>query len=443
MAEHASRRWIYGGAAIYAGILVVVVVGLSLLYQGSRARLETALGDRLTAIATTATELVDPAQIQNWSLDPEEPIELLWLTTRFEEIQRANDLAELSLCDPSAFVLISASRRADRGQLNRFWDLDRPSVDLALEGFAAASSLYQSGPLYQKSAHAPVFDSEGQVVAVVTAEAAVDFFDTLSTLRDGTLSTGAVVVAFLLISGWAIVRLYRTRERYRTSLIEQENLAAMGRMTAGIAHEIRNPLGVIRGAGQHLKRRLAAAGIEDPVADFIPEEVDRLDRILTGYLSFGAGNETAPAQIDLAPVIHRTVRLMSTDLAGSGVNIECSASQLMVVADAQRMQQVLMNLILNARDAMPEGGTIGIRGATDAAAKRVTITISDEGEGPGEDPEFLFTAFQTSKEKGSGLGLAVSRQIVEAHQGTLTLRARTDRAGALATLTLPAAGIEA
>jgi signal transduction histidine kinase len=437
-----SRRWILGGSAIYLGILAVVVLGLVLLYLGARNRLDESLGERLIGIAVTATELVDADQIETWSLDPDEPVEFVWLATRLEQIRQSNNLAELTLCDPDAFVLISASGRLPRGEINAFWELDRAAVNLALEGFPAASHLYDSGGLFQKSAHAPVFDNEGKVAAIITAEAAVDFFDTLATLRDGALTTGAIVVAFLVFSALAIWRLYRAQERFRADLVRQENLAAMGRMTAGIAHEIRNPLGVIRGTGQHLQRRLRDAGIDDPMADFIPEEIDRLDRILSGYLSFGTNTETEHEAFDLNEVVRRTIQLMSNEFSESGVTIDSSAAELPVIGDRQRVQQVLMNLLLNARDAMPEGGTVQLMGRHEGTS--CILTVSDEGPGlGGVDPETLFTAFHTNKEKGSGLGLALSRQIAEAHGGTLTLKTRTDRAGAVATLTLPAAGNEA
>jgi signal transduction histidine kinase len=434
-----SRRWIWGGTAIYVAILVVVVAGLILLYRGAHERLDESLGQRLTGIALTATQLVDASRIEEWAVDPEEPIELIWLATRLEEIQRANNLGEVSLCDTNAFVIVSASHRLERGDFNTYWELSRVSVDVALAGFPAASRLYQAGDLYQKSAHAPVFDGEGNVVAVITAEAAVDFFDTLATLRDGALWTAAIVIAFLVLSGLALIRLYRARERDRANLVRQENLAAMGRMTAGIAHEIRNPLSVIRGTGQHLKNRLASAGIDEPMADFIPEEIDRLDRILGSYLALGKDTSSELERMDLAEVVQRTLKLMAAEL--QSVEVVNTASELPVFGDRHRLQQILMNLLLNARDAMPDGGTIHIAGSTIAGT--VTLTIMDEGGGIDGDPEALFTAFETTKEKGSGLGLAVSRQIAEAHDGRLTLASRTDRAGAIATLTLPTAGSEA
>jgi signal transduction histidine kinase len=442
MTPSGQKRWIYGSAVVYAAIFVIVVGGLVVLYRGARQRLDQSLGARLEAIAVTGTQLVDSEKVEMWNLDPEETIEYLWLVTRFEEIQRANDLAELSLCDPAGFVLISASHRFERGELNTFWQLDREAVDLAAGGFPASSQLYQSGALYQKSAHAPVLDSDGRVVAIVSAEAAVDFFDTLATLRDGALTTGGIVVAFLLLSALAIARLYRASERYRADLLRQENLAAMGRMTAGIAHEIRNPLGVIRGAGQHLQRRLADAGIDDPVADFIPDEIDRLDRILTGYLSFGRGSDSEFESLDLGQVAERVIKLLATDLEEASITVELSYDALPVHGDRQRLQQVIMNLLFNARDAMPEGGTVTVRGH--CLGSTCVLTVTDEGTGLGDfDPEALFVAFETHKDKGSGLGLAVSRQIAETHGGTLTLESRTDRNGAIATLTIPATESEA
>jgi signal transduction histidine kinase len=175
------------------------------------------------------------------------------------------------------------------------------------------------------------------------------------------------------------------------------------------------------------------------MADFIPEEIDRLDRILGSYLALGKDTSSELERMDLAEVVQRTLKLMAAEL--QSVEVVNTASELPVFGDRHRLQQILMNLLLNARDAMPDGGTIHIAGSTIAGT--VTLTIMDEGGGIDGDPEALFTAFETTKEKGSGLGLAVSRQIAEAHDGRLTLASRTDRAGAIATLTLPTAGSEA
>jgi len=214
----------------------------------------------------------------------------------------------------------------------------------------------------------------------------------------------------------------------------------MGRMTAGIAHEIRNPLGIIRGAGQHLTQRLQEAGIEDEVAGFITTEVDRLDRILTGYLAFGSEAEVEAEDFDLATVVHRSVGLLAEDMQAGGITLgvaePLAASPLR--GDPLRLRQVLLNLLLNARDAMPEGGAVEVGLVREG--RDYVLTVSDEGSGlQGLDPGKVFAPFWTSKEKGSGLGLALSRQIVESFGGRLELGERLDRQGAVATLRLPVA----
>ena len=172
------------------------------------------------------------------------------------------------------------------------------------------------GGALQKSAHAPVFyyfEDTPDVVAIVTVSGNPDFFAALGLLRQGGLSDrGYRDPGHLVLMGIFLFQINRSLEAYRASILRQENLAAMGRMTAGIAHEIRNPLGIIRGAGEHLQEVLTNAGIEDEVADFIPEEVDRLDQILTGYLAFGTDREAGSRDVSIwASSVRRSVRLLA------------------------------------------------------------------------------------------------------------------------------------
>lgn len=432
------RNWMFWAAAAYAGILVVVVGGLLLLYRGARERLDEALGLRLQAAATTAVHLVDGDAIAEWSFDPEPSSDLLWLASRLERIRLDNDLAEITLCDIDGFVVASASGRTPRGEPNVYWDLDRPAVTSALQGITAVSRLYRAGEIYQKSAHAPVHDALGAITAVLTVEGNADFFDVLATLRHGATATILAVTLFLGLMGWLLLRIHRSLERARSDLTRQERLAAMGRMTAGIAHEIRNPLGIIRGAGQHLQRVLKDHGIEDETATYIPEEVDRLDRILTGYLNFGTDGEPADEPLDLARLLRRTVQLVAAEMHAAGIVVSLSEPLPPAVTrgDPRRLQQVLLNLLLNARDAMPAGGPVTIELVR--AAGRFEVRILDAGTGLGDTAaEKLFEPFVTTRTQGSGLGLAVSRRIAREHGGELTLSNRPDGTGCAAVLTLP------
>ena len=444
MHDRNMKPWILSGALAYAAVLAVVCLGLFGLYDSAQDRLDAALGERLESIATTAAHLVDGDALEVWTYDPYESLDFIWLRSRLQQIRRENTLSELTLCDPDGLILISAADRLPKGEINAFWDVDPAAVASAREGFPAASRLYRSGGLYQKSAHAPVRDSAGTVAGVISVEAEADFFTSLRTLRRAAFLTGLGVLVFLSIVAALLAGLLRAIMRYRASILRQENLAAMGRMTAGIAHEIRNPLGIIRGAGELQARRLREEGIALPTTEFIPEEVDRLDRILSRYLAFGKGGGLEKEALDIGKLARRVARNLEDELGRDGVRIEfASGSGLpMVQGDSPGLQQVFLNLFFNARDAMPSGGliTVDFKPGPDV----LEIRIADQGAGlGGRAGESLFEPFRTTREKGSGLGLAVVRQVVEDHGGRIRLVDRESEdgcSGAVAIMELPIGG---
>ncbi|HRX52398.1 MAG TPA: ATP-binding protein [Candidatus Krumholzibacteria bacterium] len=431
-----TRRWVLWGLLLYAAVLAAVAVGMGRLTAGARERLDRELGARLAAVAAVTARLVDGDLVAGWRAAPWADPELDRLDDELAAVLQEQGLSEITLTHIDGTVLASAARRQERGESNTYWALDRSAVGEAKSGATAAGGLVPLGDGYQKSAHAPVRDVLGEVTAVVSVEAEADYFDALAELRRGAWLTGLAVAAVLVVIGIALSSLLRDMVRTRARLAEQEKLAAMGRMTAGIAHEIRNPLGIIRGAGELIGMRLEKAGLDPESADFITGEVDRLDRILSRYLTFGRGGGLNPEPLDLAATVRRTLRNLAGELGDLEVTVEVRGEPRPVPADDPALQQVLLNLLLNARDA---GGplTVGIAyGATEAA-----LSVADRGPGlEGRDPESLFTPFHTTKEKGSGLGLAVVRQVARDHGGDVRLEDRPDGPGAVATLTLPYAG---
>jgi len=427
----------------YAVIIAVVSFALVNLYTASRARLDQAMGERLLAVAVSLATTTNGKLIPVQGGDDSGSAYLDILEVDFLRLSEQQDLAEISLTYPDGTVLLSTDRSLVKGRPNDFWELDRGAADLATEGLATSTALYLHRDNYQKSAHAPVreFDVEfGDefVVAVVTVSGNARFFESLAQLKNGALLTGAVVLIILILVGVFLHRINLSFERYQESIRRQENLAAMGRMTAGIAHEIRNPLSIIRGAGQHLQRILAEADVEDPVADFIPEEVDRLDHILTGYLAFGSQKEGPSEAFDPGVCARRSERMIHEEMKQTGVHVVLPEvmESVLVMGDALRLQQVFLNLLINARDAMPDGGEIQVELVVEGT--QVRLSVADCGDGlEGVDLNRLFEPFWTNKEKGSGLGLAMSRRIVEGMNGSLELRDRTDRRGALAEIILP------
>ena len=439
VAAQGMRRRLWTGAAAYVAILLAVGLSLSHLYRESRDSLDEALGARLAGVAVTASYLVNGDSLAVWSFDPQESLDMLWLKSRLEQVRRENDLSELTLCDKGGFVIVSAVRRLNKGDVNVYWELDPAAVASAQEGFTTPSRLYRAGDVMQKSAHAPVWSSTGQVAGVVTVEAEAGFLDALANLRRAAWATGAIVMVFLSLLAVLLTRQQRSLARAREEMMRQENLVMMGRMTAGIAHEIRNPLGIIRGAGEMQAAKLRELGFDLPTLDYIPEEVDRLDRILTRYLTFGkagVGGEFEPMEFDR--LVLRSARMAEQELAESNVALTLTAlaEQLTIIGDSPSLQQVLLNLLLNARDAIPDGGHVEVRVSRDD--DEAVLQVLDDGEGLGDLTEAAaFEPFLTTKQKGSGLGLAVVKQVVNDHGGVISLRNRTDSPGAVAEVRIP------
>ena len=228
---------------------------------------------------------------------------------------------------------------------------------------------------------------------------------------------------------------------------EQARLAALGTMSAGLAHEIRNPLAGIKGAAQFLQGDANA----DEVTQFleiIVSEVDRLDTVVTQFLSYARPFEIHRAPASLPELATRVVELVRVEGLPPGVSLELVADESLARTelDEGRIHQVLLNLIQNAVQAVGSEGRIEVRvrrGRLQTGSLRgqeaAVLEVRDDGPGiPPDVQQQLFIPFFTTKPKGTGLGLAICRRIVEAHGGEIAVHSRPGR-GASFTVRLPAA----
>ena len=209
------------------------------------------------------------------------------------------------------------------------------------------------------------------------------------------------------------------------SVRRKDRLAAVGRVGAGLAHEIRNPLGAMRGAIQVLESSMPPNSIQTDLMGIILRESDRLNSIITNFLSYAKPKVGNFSEIDLRDAIRETATLMrhSPDLKESHKITEHLPSHpLFVSADQTQIQQVFWNLTRNAIQAMPEGGELSIV-LEPTANDRARITFTDTGEGmPPEQVEQLFEPFARSTTGGTGLGLSIVYQIIRDHSGTINVR---------------------
>lgn len=251
----------------------------------------------------------------------------------------------------------------------------------------------------------------------------------------------AVRILFFFISAVLVNRL-SAENRLQTRRLEQvnrdlqkaqgevrrsERLAALGRLSAGLAHEIRNPLGIISASAELLNKNVAKENeVAREVSGFIQSEVKRTNQLVTRFLEFAG-----PAKLDLERAdINQTVRTAIAHLRETlddnspAIQVEQALGNVSEFAyDTTLMESVFLNLLLNARDAMPDGGVVTV--STREREKHVSIEVADTGGGIPEDKmQDVFNPFFTTKAVGVGLGLAMVSKIVDSHEGTVSVANR-------------------
>ena len=205
-------------------------------------------------------------------------------------------------------------------------------------------------------------------------------------------------------------------------LREQTALARLGEMAAVLAHEIKNPLAAVRGAIEVIGMRLPTGGRDASIVKEIVSRIDSLNELMKDLLLFARPPAPKPQPIEIQPLVTSTAQLLREDPSLNAVHIEVQGSSPPVLADPGLLQIVFLNLMVNSAQAMRDGsGHIKVS----VAASAGTCRIDFEDDGPGIPPEIrekIFTPFFTTKSRGTGLGLATARRLIEAHRGTIDVR---------------------
>lgn len=258
-----------------------------------------------------------------------------------------------------------------------------------------------------------------------------------SLLHDESDRLGGAIATFV-----DLTPLREMEERVR----QMDRLAALGRFTAGVAHEIRNPLAGIAAGVQYLARHLRGDEEQRRNIGFLTGEIDRLDRILQDLARASHPASPILGPCRLPEIVERAVRSLEGPAAERGIrfDVETDPALKEALADADLIQQVLLNLLKNACEASPDGSTVRVTmqpsraPGREGTARTVEVRVCDEGPGiRPEDRSRIFEPFFTTKSSGTGLGLYLSHGIAERHGGSLTAEGASGR-GAEFVLTLPA-----
>ncbi len=254
----------------------------------------------------------------------------------------------------------------------------------------------------------------------------------------------STVLAIIVVTTLASFRAARARhyggelEKAERRVAEAEHLASLGRLAAGLAHEIRNPLGSIRGAIELLRASNALADEDVRLCRLIEQETLRLNHLVTDMVDLSRPRDPTLHEIDLALTIRNVVELARSSGLGNEIDVRYNGpAALVVIADRAQMHQVLWNLVRNALQVSTRGAevVVGLSVERDGSAR---MTVTDSGPGiPHADRHRIFEAFFTTKKHGVGIGLALVKQIAESHGFTLDVDANAQR-GTMFCVSIPA-----
>jgi signal transduction histidine kinase len=296
-------------------------------------------------------------------------------------------------------------------------------------------------------AEKPLSNIEGPVLGVfeIVQDLSEDY-RTIAHFKHRIMVTSIVIMGFLFVIIRYIVKrgeniiAKRAEERLllEQKLNQAERLASLGEMVAAVSHQVRTPLGIISSTAELLKQKLTRTDPQDQLADVIVQEANRLNGIVTDFLNSARPPTPNLMPCDVDAVLEKNLSFLApqTEKNGYKIHKRLATHIRKIQADSGLLYEAFLNILMNAMQAMPEGGTITI----ELADRKDTLTIvfSDEGNGiPDDILKRIWHPFFTTKDTGSGLGLPIVKRIVEGHGGTVRVENGPGK-GAQVTVTLPA-----
>jgi signal transduction histidine kinase len=446
-----------------------VVFGL-LVYRVTERSLDESLGRRLTGIAEAAASQILPEAVLFLSPGDEESRTAQRQRRKLLQLRARTRVARIVVLDDKLRGRIDTQAGVRIGDRYYHAEADRSELARVFAGEAASSVLFagEGGQLY-KTGYAPILDADGKAVAALGVEASAEFYAALRRLRNVLLLAGAIVASLVTLASVLVARrstrplrrlareaarigagelerpievlsrdevglLAATMNEMREGLFQRDQQMQM--MLSGIAHEVRNPLGGIELFAGLLREELAGDEEKLQHVQRIERELHHLKKVVVDFLDYARRVPPALQRADLAALALEVGEVLRKDASERALSLIVDAAEPTPVrCDPESMRRVLINLVKNAILATPSGGTVELRVSSEGEAARCDVVDRGCGIAPEVLPK-VFTPFFTTREKGTGLGLALAKKIVEDHGGRLEAKSEPG-AGSTFTVTLP------
>lgn len=416
-------------------LVLVANLGQWFVYLRVRRFSEDVFKDNLMVQARLAASSFKEQSIANIYYELYTPRDLIIVDRQLARLKSDYNYFNVRLMSPEGEPLLG-SLDDDTTTIELNYDL-APFLS-ASAGIAAVSDLIAFKDHYLLSAYAPIVDTAGLVTAVIGIDADYRFFRSMAEFKHNLLYINILSLVFIVVFSIGFIFINRRLLSAQEALYRASALSSMGQMAATMAHEVKNPLGIIKATASRIKSKYGKDE-NDEIFDYISEEVDRLNEIIGSYLDFARPAEfhQKREKTDLSDLLQEVIRQTRTDFkeADVEINFEHGDDRYPVEIDRNRIKQAVLNLLLNARDSYPAGGKIDVRLSRQNSFCRLEIT--DYGRGlVREIQDKLFQPFVTGKARGSGLGLYISRRIIKDHKGRIEI-ANHRSGGVCAVIQLP------
>jgi len=419
-----SPRWlVIGISATMFLVLAMFNLGSWFFLKRMERHLDAELAQRLTSVAHLSARLLESNDIPEFYVRGDELSIKVLAEPLLNKVQSEVGVQNIFLIDRGRRALASTGQLFAIGQEIFYLRDDSLLVARAWRGAVVTSPVHSlEGSLF-KTAYAPVRNSLREVSMVVVIEANAAFFEIIDFFQRTIIVGGMISFVVLIIFGVMLSLAMGLFLRTEASLRRAERLASMGQMAATVAHEIRNPLGIIKSTADVLKSRFDNKDHPDELFEFIPSEVRRLNRLVSDFLSFARDRELKLEKGDLTHTVQKALAMLHREHPKNAETIQFDGkiNNLVISHDADAMIQVFLNLLMNSLDATEGRGAIRVSLAStvERGNDMALLEVADDGPGLPASAEKVFEPFFTTKTRGSGLGLAVCKQIVEKHGGKI------------------------
>ncbi len=385
---------------------------------------------RLENIAKFSSKLIDANDI-NYLIPGElsDPQMIFYQNLLFD-IKENNHLQDIYILSPTMETLVVVTHDISTDLLQPAFE--RSLINRALNGEVTTGELQTLGDHKFLTSVAPIIDTNNMVSGLLVVEAPAEFFDMLNQFNQGVLIFSFINSILILSVAFLLFRSIKRVFQLQNLIKNQEQLVKMGEMAASVAHELRNPLGIIHGANALIKKKYETDN--DEVFTYIPKELKRLNKLIEDFLAFSRSRSFTIQTVNIKNLLTK-ITIALSEHSKIRITFDITSDFPEINTDIDALEQILLNILNNSIQVSPDNGQIVIK--CDAIGKNIQIHVSDNG--PGIAPEIMdriFDPFFTTKEKGSGLGLAISSRLIEQLEGNFSVQSKTGE-GTTVTIVLP------